>query len=625
MSFRSLGSENVRDEDLVVEDSGRGCPLPFINIGNTSSGRPRVAAVTEAAKRLLSNIEGPICVVSSIGLFKSGKSSVLNRVLLPSGEDGFHVDSNDDQPCTRGLWVWSEPIKAQAPDGTEVSMILVDCEGLDGGSSFQERDCCIFSLSVLLSSYIIYNSVGALADDAVETLWRFVHGMANSVQVNSSKDDEEKTEQQSIADFMPKLLWAFRDEKLQRKDEHGRQFSSRQHLERALEEATREFGADKVQNLNKAKAGLKHLFPDRDCFPAVNLTDPEASRQESPNKSGGLDSSVLSLPRRLAALREAIRKQAEVKTLFGAELSGRMLVELAEELVTAVNNASPFNIADAWIEVCDRECAGHMEEGVRTFAESLSSLRPQLPVGSSDLASAHQDASAAAMSAFALSARDLQAGRVRKYKGQLEATLKAAWEKVSADNWKAGAYRGRELLRELYRPVEEKLHGNEYASFSDYERDRLKARSAFLEQAPRHQSVLSVLHEAMEDAVASAATRFITKATVQAQDVQYRLEEEVENLRFDLKQERAASEGAISALRDKTAQQEAWISAIKTKEREARETAANDKERHAQQLLDVGQAHSKALAEALQERDEALRARDEANNTLHIQDRKSVV
>eukprot|EP00961_Rhodomonas_salina_P041178 554191-Rhodomonas_salina.3 len=222
MSFRSLGSENVRDEDLVVEDSGRGCPLPFINIGNTSSGRPRVAAVTEAAKRLLSNIEGPICVVSSIGLFKSGKvstaftsmiipliditdrcfdsvcvqSSVLNRVLLPSGEDGFHVDSNDDQPCTRGLWVWSEPIKAQAPDGTEVSMILVDCEGLDGGSSFQERDCCIFSLSVLLSSYIIYNSVGALADDAVETLWRFVHGMANSVQVNSSKDDEEKTEQQ---------------------------------------------------------------------------------------------------------------------------------------------------------------------------------------------------------------------------------------------------------------------------------------------------------------------------------------------------------------------------------------------------------------------------------------------
>ncbi len=51
---------------------------------------------------------------------------------------------------------------------------------------------------------------------------------------------------------------------------------------------------------------------------------------------------------------------------------------------------------------------------------------------------------------------------MRKYKLQLEGTLKAAWEKLSADNAKMGAFRGRELLRELYRCV----HPAEWHPFS---------------------------------------------------------------------------------------------------------------------------------------------------------------
>lgn len=35
------------------------------------------------------------------------------------------------RPCTKGLWLWSTPIKRTALDGTEYSLLLLDSEGID--------------------------------------------------------------------------------------------------------------------------------------------------------------------------------------------------------------------------------------------------------------------------------------------------------------------------------------------------------------------------------------------------------------------------------------------------------------------------------------------------------------
>jgi len=35
------------------------------------------------------------------------------------------------RPCTKGLWMWSSPLKRTAPDGSEYSLLLLDSEGID--------------------------------------------------------------------------------------------------------------------------------------------------------------------------------------------------------------------------------------------------------------------------------------------------------------------------------------------------------------------------------------------------------------------------------------------------------------------------------------------------------------
>lgn len=52
---------------------------------------------------------GPIGVVSVAGLYRTGKSYLLNQMLL-NRSSGFGVGPTIN-PCTKGLWCWGTPIK----------------------------------------------------------------------------------------------------------------------------------------------------------------------------------------------------------------------------------------------------------------------------------------------------------------------------------------------------------------------------------------------------------------------------------------------------------------------------------------------------------------------------------
>lgn len=59
---------------------------------------------------MLKNIEGPIAVVGVAGLYRTGKSFLLNRIIL-NREDGFGVAPTINA-CTKGIWIWGKPIKS---------------------------------------------------------------------------------------------------------------------------------------------------------------------------------------------------------------------------------------------------------------------------------------------------------------------------------------------------------------------------------------------------------------------------------------------------------------------------------------------------------------------------------
>ena len=112
---------------------------------------------TEAIK-VLNHIRGPIGVVSVAGMYRTGKSYLLNRVLL-NRQSGFGVGPSI-HPCTKGIHIWGAPVSGFTPSGEPVNVLVVDSEGLGGLDEDNNHDMRIFSLALLISSYFIYNSMG---------------------------------------------------------------------------------------------------------------------------------------------------------------------------------------------------------------------------------------------------------------------------------------------------------------------------------------------------------------------------------------------------------------------------------------------------------------------------------
>jgi hypothetical protein len=56
------------------------------------------------------------------GRARQGKSFILNQLLGASG--GFKVGPTV-RPCTKGLWMWSAPVKRKSPDGNIYHLVCI--------------------------------------------------------------------------------------------------------------------------------------------------------------------------------------------------------------------------------------------------------------------------------------------------------------------------------------------------------------------------------------------------------------------------------------------------------------------------------------------------------------------
>ena len=178
--------------------------------------------INPEARRIARGIKGPIGVLTVAGAYRTGKSYLLNRVLLNTQSGpGFGVGSSIN-PCTKGLWMWSAPIVGYSDKGEKMNIIVVDSEGTGGLDEDQNHDMRIFSLALLLSSFFVYNSMGSIDENALSSL-SFVSNISKHIKVKTAEgagdgDLLERTPrrttdaaEQELVQHMPKFLWVVRD------------------------------------------------------------------------------------------------------------------------------------------------------------------------------------------------------------------------------------------------------------------------------------------------------------------------------------------------------------------------------------------------------------------------------
>jgi hypothetical protein len=105
--------------------------IPMVSVDEKTGSNHNINieyVLTNQALNFFRAINGPIAVVSVAGLYRTGKSYLLNRVLL-NRSNGFGVGPTVN-PCTKGLWCWGTPIKGTSTDGEPVNIVVIDTEGI---------------------------------------------------------------------------------------------------------------------------------------------------------------------------------------------------------------------------------------------------------------------------------------------------------------------------------------------------------------------------------------------------------------------------------------------------------------------------------------------------------------
>ncbi|XP_061452444.1 guanylate-binding protein 1-like [Rhineura floridana] len=229
-------------------------PAPICLIEN----RGKKFIVCEEALQVLSKIHQPVVVVAIVGCYRTGKSYLMNK--LAGKSSGFLLGSTV-QSMTKGIWMWCVPY----PDRPGQTLVLLDTEGLgDVEKGDPQNDTWIFALAVLLSSTLVYNSLGAIDQQAMDQL-HYVTELTEHIKTKSSRGNNNGGLENSaeFVRFFPTFIWALRDFTLQLEMD-GHSITEDQYLENALR--LKKGDSHDVQLFNMPRKCIRFFFPTRKCF-----------------------------------------------------------------------------------------------------------------------------------------------------------------------------------------------------------------------------------------------------------------------------------------------------------------------------------------------------------------------
>uniref|UniRef100_A0A671L8L4 Guanylate-binding protein 1-like n=1 Tax=Sinocyclocheilus anshuiensis TaxID=1608454 RepID=A0A671L8L4_9TELE len=308
-------------------------PAPVCLIENDENGR---LCVRKEAKDILDEINEPVVVVSVVGLYRTGKSYLMNH--LAGQQSGFALGSTIESK-TKGIWMWCVP----HPNKEGHTLVLLDTEGLGDVAKVNINGCV------------------------------YVVELAEHIKIRSTEaaDDEEEEEDSEFVRFFPSFIWVVRDFTLDLEID-GKKVTDDDYLEFALN--LRKGVSKKIRDYNLPGECIKRYFPSRKCFvfPFPANSHQDMTRLEI-LQDQDLAQQFLEVTGHFC---DYMFVNSDVKRLKGGHIvTGRLLGPLVEIYVDTISSGEVPCLDNAVVVLANLENQTAVQEALKVYQGGMEEVR----------------------------------------------------------------------------------------------------------------------------------------------------------------------------------------------------------------------------------------------------------
>ncbi|XP_029515227.1 guanylate-binding protein 1-like [Oncorhynchus nerka] len=451
---------------------------PVCLIENDSDGK---LCVVRSALDILDQIDQHVVVVSVVGLYRTGKSYLMNK--LAGEKKGFALGATI-QSKTKGIWMWCVP----HPEKRDHTLVLLDTEGLgDVEKGDEKNDNWIFSLAVLLSSTLVYNSMGTIDNNALEKL-HYVTELTEHIKVKSNQRDGEESSE--YLRYFPSFVWTVRDFTLTLEVD-GRPITANEYLENALKLRTGHSQKDQAYNL--PRSCLRNYFSPRWCFVFERPASGDKMRRMEELTDADLEPAFVEQAKEFC---DHVFNDAKTKTLKqGLKVSGRLLGNLAETYVSAIRSGQIPCLDNAVLALAQIENSGAIERARAHYQKGMADWVAYPTETQEELSEVHAVMEKEAVAIFI---NNSFKDEDQKYQLELMKVLQEAYDKICERNYKESQKSCESKIQCIFAPLEEKIRDGSYMTpggYKEYCNDLKLATSEYRSEGGRGVKAEEVLKE----------------------------------------------------------------------------------------------------------------------------------
>uniref|UniRef100_A0A0P6J4D1 Interferon-induced guanylate-binding protein 1 n=1 Tax=Heterocephalus glaber TaxID=10181 RepID=A0A0P6J4D1_HETGA len=409
--------------------------------------------VNQEALKILSAITQPVVVVAIVGLYRTGKSYLMNK--LAGKEKGFSLGSTV-QAHTKGIWMWCVP----HPKKPNQTLVLLDTEGLgDVEKSDLQNDSWIFALAILLSSTFVYNSTGIIDKEAMDRL-HYVTELTDLIRAKSSPDTNEDEDSADFVSFFPDFVWTLRDFCLELELD-GQTISADAYLENSLK--LKQGTSQKEKNFNLPRLCIRKFFPEKKCFVFNRPSHQKKLAKLEMLHDDELDSEFV---QQVTEFCSYIFSSSKIKTLPGGiEVNGPRLETLVLTYLSAISSGDLPCMENAVLALAQIENSAAVQKALAHYDQQMGQ-KVQLPTDNlQELLELHRACEREAIEIFIKhSFKDVD----QIFQKELAAQLEKKRDDFYKQNMKASSDRCSALLQDIFSPLEEEVKQGVYSKPGGY-------------------------------------------------------------------------------------------------------------------------------------------------------------